>query len=108
MWWEEDFAFSLYPNDLIQVTHKSVLKLTNANKDSTLPQSIEDKTFMLYYTKANIAGGNIACQTHDSTYCVESLGIKTLEDLAKYTVDVLGKYHRIEREPRMPFHQKRS
>ena len=105
---EDDFVFSLYPNDLIRVTHRSVLRLSNTSKDSTLSSYIEGNSFMLYYVKAGISVATIGCKNHDNTYEVNSLGIKTLESIEKYTVDVLGKYHKIEREPRMPFHQKRS
>mgnify|MGYP004426529063 FL=1 len=34
------------------------------------------------------------------------MGIKTLEKLEKFTVDVLGEYHKVEREPRMAFNRK--
>ena len=34
------------------------------------------------------------------------LTIKTLEKLEKFTVDVLGEYHKVEREPRMTFNRK--
>ena len=33
-------------------------------------------------------------------------GIKTLEKLEKFTVDVLGEYHKVEKEPRMAFCRK--
>ena len=35
-----------------------------------------------------------------------SMGIKTLEKLEKFTVDVLGEYHKVEKEPRMAFCRK--
>lgn len=45
--WKEmetkDFQFSLYPNDLMRVTHKNKLKLTKAQKESTLPDTYETK-----------------------------------------------------------------
>lgn len=36
---DENFIFSLYPNDLMRVTHKNKLKLTKAQKESTLPDT---------------------------------------------------------------------
>lgn len=36
---EEDFIFSLYPNDLVYVEHKSGLKFTLQNADSTLEKT---------------------------------------------------------------------
>jgi len=103
---EENFIFSLYPNDLFHVTHKKILKLSLANKESTLPASTELKETFLYYISAGIAGATISCRNHDNTYEIKSLGIKTLEKLEKYTVDVLGEVHKVEREPRMPFTNK--
>ncbi len=50
----------------------------------------------------------ISCRNHDNTYEIKSLGVKTLAKLEKYTVDVLGEYHRVEKEPRLPFTGKRS
>lgn len=38
---DENFIFSLYPNDLMRVTHKNKLKLTKAQKESTLPDTYE-------------------------------------------------------------------
>lgn len=103
---DENFIFSLYPNDLMRVTHKNKLKLTKAQKESTLPDTYETKQEMLYYISAGIAVAAIACRTHDAAYEIKSMGIKTLEKLEKFTVDVLGEYHKVEREPRMAFNRK--
>ena len=105
---DRDFIFSLYPNDLIRVTHKSALKLSRVSKESTLPESIESKTALLYYVSAGISGAAVSCRNHDNSYEIKSMGIKTLEKLEKYTVDVLGEYHKVEKERRMPFTGKRS
>lgn len=102
----EDFLFSLYPNDLMRVTSKKGLILTKAQKESTLPATYETKQEMLYYISAGIAVASIACRTHDAAYEIKSMGIKTLEKLEKFTVDVLGEYHKVEKEPRMPFGRK--
>lgn len=103
---DENFIFSLYPNDLMRVTHKNKLKLTKAQKESTLPDTYETKQEMLYYISTNINTAAIACRTHDAAYEIKSMGIKTLEKLEKFTVDVLGEYHKVEREPRMAFNRK--
>ena len=109
--WKEmdprDFLFSLYPNDLIRVTSQKGLTLSKAQKESTLPATYETKQEMLYYISAGISVASIACRTHDSSYEIRCMGIKTLEKLEKFTVDVLGEYHKVEKEPRMPFHKKR-
>lgn len=105
---DDEFIFSLYPNDLLRVTHKKALKLTKTQKESTLPDSYETKSEMLYLISANINTAAISCRTHDNSYEIKSMGIKTLEKLEKYTVDVLGNYHKVEKEPRMPFTGKRG
>ena len=102
----EDFIFSLYPNDLIKIVHKSGINMTPKNKDSTLaPQTVKEQMF--YYTAANISSGAIALKTHDGAYEAH-LGIKTLEKVEKFTVDVLGEYHKIDKETRQPFKRKRG
>ena len=100
---DKDFIFSLYPNDLLRVTHKTKLKLTKAQKESRLPDTYETKQEMLYYISANIHTAAIGCRNHDNTYEIGGMGIKTLEKLEKFTVDVLGEYHKVEKEPRMAF-----
>ncbi|MBR2223374.1 MAG: type II CRISPR RNA-guided endonuclease Cas9, partial [Christensenellaceae bacterium] len=52
---DDDFIFSLYPNDLICVTHKNEITLTKNNKDSSLPEKYSKKTEFLYYKKMGIA-----------------------------------------------------
>lgn len=105
---EEDFLFSLYPNDLIRVKHKKGLKLSKVNAESSLPDAWTTNDVLLYYIAANISSGAISVRNHDSSYELGSLGLKTLEKLEKYTVDVLGEVHCVEQEPRMRFAQKRS
>ncbi len=78
------------------------------NAESKLPESVTVKEELLYYISAGIAVASIACRNHDNSYEVKSLGIKTLEKLEKCSVDVLGEVHRVEKEPRLPFTQKRS
>ncbi len=103
---DKDFIFSLYPNDLFRATHKTKLKLTKAQKESTLPDTYETKQEMLYYISANIHTAAIGCRNHDNTYEIGGMGIKTLEKLEKFAVDVLGEYHKVEKEPRMAFCRK--
>ena len=105
---EEDFLFSLYPNDLLRVSHKRGLKLSRVNPESSLPDSLEVKSEFLYYIGANISTASISCRNHDNSYKIDGIGIKTLESLEKYTVDVLGEFHRVDKEQRLPFTGKRS
>jgi len=104
---DEDFIFSLYPNDLICATSKNGITLSVCRKDSTLPPTVESKSFMLYYRGTDISTGSISCITHDNAYKLRGLGVKTLEKLEKYTVDVLGEYHKVGKEVRQPFNIKR-
>lgn len=105
---DKNFVFSLYPNDLIKVTHRKSLSFAKAQKESTLPEKYEAKSELVYYTGTDISTGAIIAETHDSSYLLKKLGIKTLEKLEKYTVDVLGNYTKINREKRVPFDMKRG
>lgn len=105
---DEDFVFSLYPNDLIKITHRSSIKLAVCQKDSSLAPTKEVQSGLFYYTGADISTGAISAITHDNTYKIRGLGIKTLECLEKYTVDVLGEYHPVKKEIRQSFVRKRG
>lgn len=100
---DDDFIFSLYPSDLIRVVHKTGLKLSLLNPDSTLESHISTKESLLYFVSASISTGAITVENHDGTYGLPSLGIKTLLRLEKYQVDVLGNYSRVNRETRQSF-----
>ncbi|MGN0569453.1 MAG: type II CRISPR RNA-guided endonuclease Cas9, partial [Candidatus Fimenecus sp.] len=100
---DDDFIFSLYPNDLIKVTSKKDIKLTVTNKDSSLQKEILRNNEMFYYCKAGISTASITIESHDGAYTVASLGIKSLLSLEKYTVDVLGNYYKVGKEKRMTF-----
>ena len=105
---DEDFIFSLYPNDLMKVTHKKTLKLTKAQKDSDLEDIRTVQSELLYFVSAGISTASISCRNHDNSYKIDSLGIKTLESLGKYTVDVLGEYHPVKRETRQGFAERKK
>ena len=100
---EEDFLFSLYPNDLMRVVHKKLLNFTVNQKDSTLEKSFSVKEAFVYFVSAGISVGAITVINHDASYTIKSLGIKTLERLEKYQVDVLGNISKVKKEKRMPF-----
>lgn len=105
---DDDFIFSLYPNDLICATHKKGIKLSVYQKGSSLPPTVVEKSLMLYYRSTDISSGGITCITHDHSYEARGIGVMTLEKLEKYTVDVLGEYHKVKKEVRQPFNMKRS
>lgn len=102
---EKDFLFSLYPNDLIGITSRKEngLKFTVQNADSTLEKNYICTQALAYYNSANIAIGTIFIRTHDAAYGIASLGIKTLRQLCKYQVDVLGNVSPVRRETRQTF-----
>lgn len=103
---DEDFLFSLYKNDLVEVTSKSNLKLNNQLKGSSRPEKIEQSTAKLYFNSADISTASITGETHDSAYKCRGLGIKTLVSIEKYTVDVLGEHHKVGKEKRQGFNIK--
>lgn len=105
---DENFIFSLYPNDLVEVQSKRGIKLTVSNKGGSLPESIVVGQALVYYKGADISTGAISCITDDNSYFIRGLGIKTLVSITKYTVDVLGEYHPVGKEKRQPFNMKRS
>lgn len=104
---EKDFVFSLYKNDLIKVTDKKPMVFSNNQKNSTLPATMETTSAMVYFDGADIGEGRIQFITHDDTYIKRS-GIKTLANIEKYTVDVLGEYHPVGKEKRNKFNIKRG
>lgn len=104
---DKDFIFSLYPGDLIRVEHKSQIVLKSTQKNSK--DTKVGKEFFLYYKSANISNGAIDASYHDQSYEKEGLGIKTLQLLEKYEVDVLGNYHKVRLpEKRQAFNLKYS
>lgn len=105
---DDNFLFSLYPNDLILIKHKTLLNFTKNNKDSDLPDSFETAESLVYYKSLGIAAGSIEVITNDNSYAIKSLGIKTLKSLEKYQVDVLGNYHKVQKEKRQSFNLKRD
>ena len=100
---DDDFIFSLYPNDLVKVTHKNQLELSRANKDSNLPEHYEAKSEFLYFISAGISTASLTCRNHDNSYKISSLGIKTLVSFEKYTVDILGRHYPVKSEKRQYF-----
>ncbi len=103
---EKDFLFSLYSNDLIYVKHRKGIDLKKTRPESTLPDTLPGTDFLLYYICTDRNGGKIDVVTHDNSYKLHHLGVQTLVCLEKYTVDVLGEYHKVEKETRRRFNRK--
>ena len=100
---DENFIFSLYPGDLVCIQSRKGIKL-NLAKGGTGEKEIVRQEGMYYYRAAGITVGAIQVETHDRRYLQPSLGIKTLQSIEKYQVDVLGNYYKVDLpEKRMTF-----
>ena len=100
---DENFVFSLYPGDLVRIQSRKGIKL-NLAKGGTGEKEIVRQEGMYYYRSAGIAVAQISVETHDRRYLQPSLGIKTLQSIEKYQVDVLGNYYKVDLpEKRMTF-----
>lgn len=95
----ENFIFSLYPNDLFYFKHKQGMKgKTSHNEPCVINEQI------CYFKGANISTASFAGILHDSGVLFEGLGIQRLLQLKKYQVDVLGNISEVRREMRRDFH----
>ena len=99
----DDFVFSLYPNDLIKVKSKRDMKFNLVSPDSTLAKNFTSKESMLYYKETDINSAAITAINHDNTYKLRGLGVKSLLSIEKYSVDVLGNITKVNKEKRMGF-----
>lgn len=100
---EENFLFSLYPNDLIHIVSKKDLKFSLVNKDATLAKNLVTKDTFVYFRKSSISTASVTVINHDNTYTIPSLGVKGLLLLEKCQVDVLGNITKSGREKRMGY-----
>lgn len=100
---EQNFIFSLYADDLIEVEHKNEMVFALANKESTLPPKWGTKRTLCYYVGTDISSGNIKICSPNGAYSLRGLGVKTLASLKKYEVDALGNVREIRREVRQRF-----
>ena len=99
---EEDFIFSLYPNDLIFVDAGKGIPFKAALKGSTLDPEKKASRFLMYYKGADIAGGTINGVNHDSTYGIR-IGLQRLKGIRKCRIDVLGNISLVGKEKRKTF-----
>ena len=75
------FEFSLYPNDLVKIVKG------------------EKETFG-YYKGCNRSTAAIDILLHDQIKANEGNGIKTLDKIEKYCIDILGNHHLVHKETR--------
>lgn len=100
---EQDFLFSLYPNDLIRIKFNKEKQFSLVQKDSTLAKNLLLSEGYFYYKKASISSASITIINNDNTYTVASLGVKRIPLIEKYHVDVLGNIQKVGKEKRMRF-----
>ncbi|MDD2628272.1 MAG: type II CRISPR RNA-guided endonuclease Cas9 [Clostridia bacterium] len=104
---DEDFIFSLYPNDLMYVKSKRGIKLTPMNKNS-FKEDVTVEELFGYYNSSDISTASIQLTTHDRALYQRGIGVKTLTELKKYQVDILGSYTEVKiPEKRMRFNFKK-
>ncbi|MBO5868580.1 MAG: type II CRISPR RNA-guided endonuclease Cas9, partial [Oscillospiraceae bacterium] len=100
---KEDFLFSLYPNDLIRISGNKPQVFKKSRPESDLPDTWEGYSMLVYFRGMNIATASIKCTSHDAAYEKEGIGVKTLLSIEKFSVDILGEYHKVTSEKRQPF-----
>ena len=103
---DEHFIFSLYPNDLIYIKAKKSMVFSKAQKESKLPDKLEQEAAFVYYKGTGISVAAMTVINHDNSYKIANLGAKTLQVFEKYQVDVLGNKSKVGFEPRQDFHKK--
>lgn len=100
---DENFVFSLYPGDLVRIQSRKGIKL-NLAKGGTGEKEIVRQEGMYYYRGSDISTGAISVSSHDRRYESRGIGVKTLQSIEKYQVDVLGNYYKVDLpEKRMTF-----
>lgn len=91
---EEDFIFSIYPNDLIYMESYNEIKLHSKSNDNITQSS----QLLVYFVSADISSASISVINTDNTYTAKGIGIKNLKQLKKYDIDILGNYHEIKKK----------
>lgn len=97
---DEDFLYSIYPNDLLYIKSSAPKKFTKKIRKGKKKDSFEAEEAFVYYITAGISVGSITVVTHDNNYTIKSLGVKTLSRIEKYHVDVLGNKYKAVMERR--------
>lgn len=92
---ERNFIFSLYPGDAVYVKSKKPVFVKSTNKSHS---GIMIQEGLFTFTKAVISVAGIALRSQDRQYEKTALGIKSLQVLEKWEIDILGRPHRIKHE----------
>jgi CRISPR-associated endonuclease Csn1 len=93
-----EFIFSLFPSDLIYIKSKTGIAI-----DDVYGKKRIIKEGYLYYRKASISTASITVISHDKSFEIPSLGIKTLISFKKCQVDYLGNISFVTKEKRLDF-----
>ena len=104
---ENDFQFSLYPRDMINIASNTGIKPI-FNNGKTVEKHHTVYNFYGYFDGANIATGSIQVVSHDNSYKGSSIGFAGLELIEKYTVDYFGNYHKVKETKRQTFNRKKG
>lgn len=102
---DDDFVFSLYPNDLFKYYSKKAVPLSVLNKGGTLEEKLAfpaENDLFLYFKGLDISTAALSGITNDNTYKCRSIG-KTALKLEKYEVDILGNVRKAGFEKRKSF-----
>lgn len=104
---DKNFIFSIYPKDLIYIKSKKDMRLVSTK--GNINQEVYTNEVLGYFNGCDISTGGFSLSVHDRSYDNVRVGIKRLEELKKYQVDVLGKYTEVKLpEKRMEFKFKKS
>ena len=97
-----EFLFSLYQNDLVKVTSKKEISLTKKIKinGTEKEEKISSNEIIGYYRGTGISTASIEVISHDACYVINSLGVKTLLNIEKLNVDIMGNVFKAPKENR--------
>ncbi|WP_320047213.1 type II CRISPR RNA-guided endonuclease Cas9 [uncultured Ilyobacter sp.] len=98
-----EFLYSFYPNDLIKIEFHNSKSIKNENKltKGEIPEISVD-SILAYYRGVDTSTGAATLDTHDGKIQIRP-GIKTVKNIEKYQVDILGNLSRVRKEKRRSF-----
>lgn len=95
---EKDFAFSLYPNDLVYIRSKKGISVSYVAGSKCKLEEVYG-----YFNNADISTASIQIGAHDNSFMARGIGIQNLDKLDKYQVDILGNRSLVKKETRKMF-----
>ena len=105
-----NFEFALYKNDLVWIKPKSgiTFKKSKQNEKSKMPDTYYMEEGFVYFTGFDSSDASITVITHDNCYERRGLGTKTIPEIKKCSVDVLGNISFVKGEKRPPASMKKE